>query len=108
MELGDVAVHRDRPADELDRLLAMAGLVSHEPQQVQGVGLVRLAGQHLPVERLGLVQAALAVKCQRRFDLFVRGGHGSLDGEDLRSPETAAATNIMRRDPRDLALGSPL
>jgi hypothetical protein len=48
----------ERTADEGFGLFGLAGLVGEHAKQMQSIGVVRLGGEDLAIERLGLRQAA--------------------------------------------------
>ena len=69
------AIHGDGLADAGDGRLMLTGLVSDEPQQVQGVGMSRIPPQDLAIELLGLRQLARLVKVHRRLKRVRTGRH---------------------------------
>ena len=56
VERGDVRLKDDGPADEFDGPVVVALLMVEDAEQVEGVGVIRLAGQHLPIQRGGRPQ----------------------------------------------------
>src|SRR5262249_3947251 len=52
------AVNGDRPTDMLDCLAATARLMRRHAEQMPGGGVLRLGGQHLPIELLGFGESA--------------------------------------------------
>jgi hypothetical protein len=76
---------RDRGADQLERLVALAALVHQHAAKMKRVKMIRHGVQDLPVERFGLAQlSALMVSgglAQQRTEIRLRGSRpGFRDG----------------------------
>ena len=68
MKLRDGRIQRDRPADILNRnVIPSVLLMGEHTEQMQHVRMLRLGLQDLPVERLGLPQAAGLWRCTARL-----------------------------------------
>ena len=63
--LGIIGSESDGPADQFHGNLPVSNLMGEKPQIMQGIGMVRLLGQDLPIKRLGLLQAVgcVVLKC---------------------------------------------
>ena len=98
VELGLVRLDRQGLADEVDGRFRLADLVGDDAEQVQGIGLVGVQTQHLPVHLLGLLQVAGLMELEGLDHRVANGGHeGQYRGEPF------AAT---RKNPRSLAVGA--
>ena len=62
VEIRDATISGDRPADQIDRRLAVTGLVRDHTEKMQAVGVVGLDLEDLPVKSLGLVERARLVQ----------------------------------------------
>src|SRR6266567_5168917 len=58
VEIRSAIVARDRPADEVDSNLAVAGLMRDHAEKMQAVSMVRVDRENLTIEPLRLVEAA--------------------------------------------------
>ena len=58
MSGGIIGAQDDGPPDPLHREVVAADLVSHKPEEVERVGVVRLDREDLAIKRLGLRQSS--------------------------------------------------
>ena len=65
----------DRLADVLDRQFVLPCLTGNQAQQVQGISIVGVHLQDLPVNRHGLLQMACLVVLRRYSQCFRNGCH---------------------------------
>ncbi len=77
MEGSRIAVQADRPFDVLDGNLVLAHLVSNHAEKMEGVGLIRLDGENLPVDLLGSLQPAGLMVLDRNRQCFGNRCHGA-------------------------------
>jgi hypothetical protein len=62
MKIRDSAVAGDCFANEIYRELGVAALVRHDTEKMQTVGMVRIDGEDLAIEALGLIQSSSLMK----------------------------------------------
>jgi len=72
-----VRAENERLPDQLRRKVMPPDLMSDNAQVMQGIGMVRLRGEDLPIERLGLSEApGLVMLKGQREGLWVHGEKG--------------------------------
>ncbi len=77
MEVDGVPAHADRPSNVLDGKLVFARLESNHAQKVQGIGMIRLDRENLPIELLGSLQPTALMVLHRNRKCLGNGCHGA-------------------------------
>ncbi len=78
MEEGHAALQGDRPLNVLDGKVVLARLESDQPQKMNGVGMIRLHLQDLPIDLLGRLQPAALMVPDRNRQCLGNRCHGAL------------------------------
>src|SRR5262249_41510590 len=89
VEIRNRAISGDRPADQIDRRLAVTGRVRDDTEKMQAVGVVGIDLEDLSVKSLGLVEPARLVQPEALLQGPIGVEHrlnAPLDGGRMSSP----------------------
>ncbi len=75
MEGGYTSTERDRPSNVLDGNFVLAHLVSHHAEKMNGIGVIRLDRENLPINLLGGLQPAALMMPDRNRQCFGNRRH---------------------------------
>jgi len=76
VEIGIVGILLNRSADELDGRLMVLHLVSQHAEQVKRIGVSRVGGEDLAIQRLGVLQPPCLVMMQGFLQRAIRVHRG--------------------------------
>ena len=98
VEGSHVLFQSDRPLNVLDGSLVLADLVGNHAEKMDGVGVIRLGGENLPIDLLGSLQPAALMVLDGSRQSFGNRCHEAYYGKMICQPQCIAREPTHRRN----------